>query len=74
MTSLAAVAEKVPTLASAINDVAVRKFFRRLAKKYNLLLSGGSDCHGYLNGGPYIGKTKIPYRYLQRMKNRFGKK
>ncbi len=51
-----------------------RKFFRKLAKKFDLLESGGSDCHGELSGGPYIGRTKITYQYLQKMKDRFGKK
>ncbi len=51
-----------------------RKFFRKLAKKFDLLESGGSDCHGELGGGPYIGRTKITYSYLQKMKDRFGKK
>ena len=51
-----------------------RRYFRELVIKNDLLQSGGSDCHGYLNGGPYIGKTKLPYRFLQRMKDKFGKK
>ncbi len=51
-----------------------RKFFRKLAKKFDLLESGGSDCHGELGNGPYIGRTKIHYRNLQKMKDRLGKK
>lgn len=51
-----------------------RKFFRKLAKKFDLLESGGSDCHGERGNGPYIGRTKIPYHRLQKMKDRFGRK
>ncbi len=56
------------------HSIEQRNFFRQLAKKFDLLESGGSDCHGKLGGGPYIGRTKIPYYCLQKMKVRFGKK
>ncbi|HUT82809.1 MAG TPA: PHP domain-containing protein [Candidatus Bathyarchaeia archaeon] len=47
------------------------KLFKELAKKYNLLESGGSDCHGSLNEGPFIGSMKIPYSILAHMKEKF---
>jgi hypothetical protein len=45
-------------------------YFRELINKYDLLESGGSDCHGLLNDGPFIGSVKVPYELLQKMKNR----
>ncbi|MBN1329711.1 MAG: PHP domain-containing protein [Candidatus Heimdallarchaeota archaeon] len=48
------------------------KLFKELAKKYHLLESGGSDCHGLLNDGPFIGSLKIPYSILAKMKEKFG--
>ncbi len=48
------------------------KYFKHLAKKLDLLISGGSDCHGKLNSGPFIGTLDIHYDVLQKMKNRYN--
>ncbi len=47
---------------------AVSDFFLELAKKNNLLITGGSDCHGGRKGKLLIGEIRIPYRYLQILK------
>lgn len=47
--------------------------FQALVKKYNLFESGGSDCHGELNNGPFIGSLEIPYSILENIKKRFSK-
>ena len=47
-----------------------------IAKKYNLLISGGSDCHGLGNlpaskqagGKTFLGKVKVPYQIVEEMK------
>ncbi|MFH1061726.1 MAG: PHP domain-containing protein [Candidatus Omnitrophota bacterium] len=41
--------------------------YTSLAKKYNLLLSGGSDCHGDGKGFPLMGMVKVPYKILEKM-------
>ncbi|MFW9923425.1 MAG: PHP domain-containing protein [Candidatus Thorarchaeota archaeon] len=46
-----------------------KEFFIKLAEKYDLLISGGSDCHGLLNNGPFVGSQYIPYSLLQKMKD-----
>ena len=47
---------------------------KRFAEKYNLLISGGSDFHGSnkpaIQLGTGKGNLKIPYQFLQDMKNR----
>ncbi len=43
-------------------------YYEGLAKKYGLLITGGSDCHGTLKERPLIGKIKIPYRYVEKLK------
>lgn len=43
-----------------------------LAKKYNLLVTGGSDCHGIGKGKVLMGTVKIPYELLEKLKNRLG--
>lgn len=40
-----------------------------LAEQYNLLVTGGSDCHGNNKGRPLIGGVKLPYQYVERMKS-----
>ncbi len=40
-----------------------------LAEKYNLLITGGSDCHGSIDGHPpLLGSLKIPYKILENIK------
>ena len=43
-------------------------FYAGLAKKYNLLVTGGSDAHGKAKKNTYIGKTKIPYELVEKLK------
>lgn len=44
--------------------------YLRIASKYNLLITGGSDCHGMSKGKPLIGGVKIPYEYIEKLKAR----
>ncbi|MBA4149530.1 MAG: PHP domain-containing protein [Verrucomicrobia bacterium] len=44
------------------------KRYLRLAEQYNLLVTGGSDCHGMSKGKPLIGSVKLPYEYIEKMK------
>lgn len=43
-------------------------FYLSLAKKYNLLVTGGSDCHGQAKPGVQIGSIKIPYELVEKLK------
>ncbi|PIE79406.1 MAG: phosphatase [Candidatus Delongbacteria bacterium] len=57
--------EAVHSLHSAVDE----EYFRSIAKENNLLVSGGSDCHGGIkNGKILIGKFKLPYSELKRIK------
>lgn len=47
---------------------AVTEHYQNLAKKYGLLITGGSDCHGQSEGRPKIGGVKIPYNLVEAMK------
>ena len=44
--------------------------YLEIAEKYGLLVTGGSDCHGISKGKPLIGTIRIPYEYVQRLKDR----
>ncbi len=43
-----------------------------IAKKYDLLVTGGSDCHGEGKLIPLIGKIKLPYAYVEKLKKYAG--
>ncbi len=45
------------------------EYFERLVNKYNLIPTGGSDCHGDLvDGEPRLGDTTIPYNSVTMLK------
>jgi len=43
-------------------------FYLNLAKEYNLLVTGGSDCHGNAKSEVKIGSVKIPYELVEKLK------
>jgi len=43
-------------------------FYNNLAVKYNLLVTGGSDCHGDAKPQVRIGSIKVPYELVERMR------
>ncbi len=45
-----------------------RIYYENLAKKYNLLITGGSDFHGNVRPKVEIGCIKIPYQLVERLK------
>ena len=46
----------------------VREFYKKIAKKNGLLMTGGSDAHGAAKGYTYVGKEQIPYELVEKMK------
>jgi predicted metal-dependent phosphoesterase TrpH len=38
-----------------------------IAEEYGLLVTGGSDCHGFSKARPLIGSVKLPYEYVERL-------
>lgn len=44
--------------------------FLELCRRHNLLITGGSDCHGLGKGEKLLGKVKLPYAYLTALKER----
>lgn len=41
-----------------------------LANRYNLLVTGGSDCHGIGKGRVLMGTVKIPYELVEKIRSR----
>ncbi|OGX38352.1 MAG: hypothetical protein A3D87_02380 [Omnitrophica WOR_2 bacterium RIFCSPHIGHO2_02_FULL_50_17] len=50
--------------------VHVIQFYEHLAKKHALCMTGGSDAHGSLRGYTFVGKVKIPYELVEKLKER----
>jgi hypothetical protein len=42
--------------------------YLEIAEKHKLLVTGGSDCHGYSKKAPLIGTVKLPYDHVERLK------
>ncbi len=45
--------------------------FRTIIQKYDLIETGGSDCHSQDEDNIFIGRLNIPYRLVERMKERW---
>ena len=41
--------------------------YLQIADKYNLLVTGGSDCHGFSKLKPLIGTVKLPYEHVEKL-------
>jgi predicted metal-dependent phosphoesterase TrpH len=39
-----------------------------IAEKHNLLVTGGSDCHGFSKKAPLLGTVKLPYEHVEKLK------
>jgi hypothetical protein len=44
------------------------------AEQFQLLVTGGSDCHGLSKGKPLIGTVKLPYERVERLKAAVSRK
>jgi predicted metal-dependent phosphoesterase TrpH len=42
--------------------------YKSIAKKYDMIFTGGSDCHGPRKGKLLLGSIRIPYEVLETMK------
>ena len=41
--------------------------YLEIAEKYDLLVTGGSDCHGFSKNKPLIGTVRLPYEHVQQL-------
>ncbi|RMD91823.1 MAG: PHP domain-containing protein [Calditrichaeota bacterium] len=54
------------------HNSAQTEFYSRLAKKFNLLETGGSDYHGGSQSHETLGQYKVPYSVVEQMKKITG--
>ena len=52
------------------HSAAAAKHYLKLAEDFHLLVTGGSDCHGTNKGRPLVGSVKLPYQYVEKLKQR----
>jgi predicted metal-dependent phosphoesterase TrpH len=44
--------------------------YLQMAERLQLLVTGGSDCHGLSKGKPLIGSVRLPYLHVEKLKAR----
>ena len=52
------------------HSAAASEYYVSVAEDHDLLITGGSDCHGMNKGKPLIGTIKLPYDYVRLLKER----
>ena len=54
------------------HSTAMSARYQAIAGKFHLLVTGGSDCHGFSKNKPLIGTVKLPYEHVEKLKARIG--
>jgi 3',5'-nucleoside bisphosphate phosphatase len=52
------------------HSAATSEHYLGIAERFDLLVTGGSDCHGSSKGAPVMGTVKLPYRFVEKLKAR----
>jgi 3',5'-nucleoside bisphosphate phosphatase len=52
------------------HSTSTAEHYLELADRFELLVTGGSDCHGMSKGKPLIGTIKLPYQHVEKLKER----
>ncbi|HWH69840.1 MAG TPA: hypothetical protein VNT26_10665, partial [Candidatus Sulfotelmatobacter sp.] len=50
------------------HSTATAERYLQMADRFQLLVTGGSDCHGMSKGKPLIGTIKLPYQHVEKLK------
>jgi predicted metal-dependent phosphoesterase TrpH len=54
------------------HPLSVVKKYEKIAKEHGLLVTGGSDCHGLGKGRVLLGRVKVPYSLVEKLKEAAG--
>jgi predicted metal-dependent phosphoesterase TrpH len=49
------------------HSAAMAEHYLQIAERFQLLVTGGSDCHGLSKGRPLIGSVRLPYMHVERL-------
>lgn len=50
------------------HSTAMSERYLEIADQYHLLVTGGSDCHGFSKAKPLIGTVRLPYEHVEKLK------
>jgi hypothetical protein len=50
------------------HSAATSDHYVRIAERFKLLITGGSDCHGMSKGKPVMGTVHLPYVHVEMLK------
>jgi 3',5'-nucleoside bisphosphate phosphatase len=50
------------------HSTAMAERYLEIADRFHLLVTGGSDCHGFSKVRPLIGTVKLPYEHVEKLK------
>ena len=56
------------------HSTAMAERYLEIAEKHHLLVTGGSDCHGFSKIKPLIGTVKLPYDHVQKLKDKVAER
>ncbi len=54
--------------------MAVVNSYLAIAQQHGLVVTGGSDAHGAAKTSTFIGKSRVPYHWVEKLKERAGRK
>jgi hypothetical protein len=49
------------------HSTAMSERYLEIVERYGLLVTGGSDCHGFSKNKPLIGTVKLPYEHVEKL-------
>ena len=52
------------------HSAGMTEHYLQMANEGNVLVTGGSDCHGLSKGRPLIGTVRLDYRHVEQLKER----
>jgi hypothetical protein len=52
------------------HSTVMSEHYLELADRFDLLVTGGSDCHGLSKGKPLIGTVRVPYQHVELLRAR----
>jgi predicted metal-dependent phosphoesterase TrpH len=50
------------------HSTAMAEHYLEIADQHDLLVTGGSDCHGFSKGKPLVGTVRLPYEQIEKLK------
>jgi 3',5'-nucleoside bisphosphate phosphatase len=56
------------------HSTAIVAHYLEMTDEYDLLVTGGSDCHGTSKGKPLVGTVRLPYENVEKLKARAAQK